>query len=217
MMDFAAARRTMIENQLRTYDVLDYTTLEAMGAVPREVFLPPERQAMAYLDLSVPIAKNRAMMTPMVLGRLLQALDIKKNDKVLDVASGNGYSAAVLARYSSHVTTLEADAVLVQKIKDNLAACAIGDIAVVQGAVTAGSIKDAPFDVIFLNGAVDLEPTDLLKQLSEGGRLGVILGQGRSGRAVVYRRTGTHFTSSRIFDAAAEPLPEFAKSPEFHF
>ncbi len=217
MMDFAAARRTMVENQLRTYDILDYNTLDVMGSLPREMFLPAERQSMAYLDLSVSLGANRALMCPMVFGRLLQALEVKKTDRVLDVAGGTGYSACALGKLAASVVALDEDEAQLAITRANFAASGLTNAETVQGNITQGHPKSAPYDVIFVNGAVETEPSALLSQLSEGGRLGVILGLGRSGRALIYHRSGKNFTATRIIDAAAEPLMAFAKPAEFRF
>ncbi len=217
MMDFAAARRTMIENQLRTYDVLDYNTLDAMGAVPREAFVPDEVSAMAYLDRQLSLGQGRALMTPMVFGRLLQALDVQKTDQVLDVAGGSGYSAAIFARLCHKVVALEEDDKMAADAAANVKKLGIENVAVECGAIRKGSSKNTQFDVIFINGAIEAEPKELLAQLADGGRLGVVLGFGRSGRAVVYRRNAGNITASRIFDASAIPLSAFAKPPEFSF
>jgi protein-L-isoaspartate(D-aspartate) O-methyltransferase len=217
MLDFAHARRTMIENQLRTYDVLDYNTLEVMGAVPRELFVPKDMTAFAYLDRPVPLGNNRELMTPMVFGRLLQALDVKKTDRVLDVAGGTGYTAAVFASMADHVFALEDNTKLALEAEENFAKLALKNIKVCRGDIGSGLKNKAPFNIIFINGGVEVEPTELLNQLIDGGCLGCVFGAGRSGRAVIYRRNGAHFTSTRIFDAAVMTLSAFIKPKEFNF
>jgi protein-L-isoaspartate(D-aspartate) O-methyltransferase len=217
MLDFAHARRTMIENQLRTYDVLDYNTLEVMGVVPRELFVPKDSIAFAYLDRPVSLGQNRELMTPMVFGRLLQALDVKKTDRVLDIAGGTGYSAAVFASICDHVFALEDNAKLALEAEENFDKLALKNIEVCTGDIGSGLKNKAPFNVIFINGAVEVEPKELLDQLIDGGCLGCVFGAGRSGRAVIYRRNGSHFTSTRIFDAAVMTLSAFIKPKEFNF
>ncbi len=217
MMDFAHARRTMIENQLRTYDVLDYNTLNVMGAVPRELFVPKNMSAFAYLDRPVPLSQNRELMTPMVFGRLLQALDVKKSDRVLDVAGGTGYSGAVFATMADKVFVVEDDAKLALQAEENFAALELKNVEIYRGEIAAGLKKHAPFNVIFINGAVEVEPSELLNQLIDGGCLGCVFGSGRSGRAVVYHRNGMNFTATRIFDAAVMTLSAFIKPKKFNF
>ena len=206
----------MVENQLRTYDVLDYDTLDVMGRLPREIFVAPERQAMAYLDQSIAIGDNRALMCPMVFGRLLQALEVKPTDRVLDVAGATGYSAAAFAMIAAHVVALEDDADLLELARANFLATGTA-VETVLGDIAAGHPAGAPYDVIFVNGAVEIEPARLLEQLSPNGRLGTILGSHHGGRAIVYRRSGDAITAHRIVDADAMPLKSFQKPLEFSF
>ncbi len=217
MIDFANARLTMIENQLRTYDVLDYNTLEAMGAMPRELFVPEHMSPFAYLDRAVPVGGNRELMTPMVFGRLLQAMGVRKTDRVLDIAGATGYSAAVFATMAADVIALEDDAELSRKAKENFAKLGLDNVTTDIGPIEKGAKSGAPFNLIFVNGAIETEPTVLLGQLAEGGCLGCIQGSGRSGRAVIYRRNFEHFTALRIFDGSAVSLKAFSKPLEFSF
>lgn len=217
MIDFTSARLTMIENQLRTYDVLDYNTLEAMGAMPRELFVPADMSAFAYLDRALPIGNNRELMTPMVFGRLLQAMGVQKTDRVLDIAGGTGYSAAVFASMAADVIALEDDVELSAKADQNFKNLGLENVVVETGSISAGAKLGAPFNVIFINGAIETEPTLLLKQLADGGCLGCIQGSGRSGRAVIYRNNSGHFTAMRIFDGSAVSLKSFTKPLEFTF
>ncbi len=217
MFDYANARHTMIENQLRTYDVLDYNTLEAMGAVPRELFVPADCAAFAYLDKPVPLGQNRELMTPMVFGRLLQVLDIQKTDRVLDIAGGTGYSAAVFSCLAQHVVALEDDDAAIDAAQHNFNTIEATNITCIKGTIEEGAPKNAPFEVIFINGAIESEPKLLLKQLKDGGRLACVLGSGRNGRAVIYRRAGTNVTVTRIIDASAIWLTSFALPLTFKF
>ena len=217
MMDFTAARKTMVENQLRTYDVLDYDTLDVMGRIPRENFVPETRKEMAYLDQPVELGAGRALMTPMVFGRLLQALGVRKTDTVLDVAGGTGYSATVFAMLGRHVVVLDEDAAQLGEARTNLSAHGFSNFSIVEGEIAAGHPVDGPYDVIFVNGSVSIEPSMLLSQLADGGRLAVVTEFGRSGRGVIYRKTGTHVTASRIIDAQAMPLAAFQRPVEFTF
>lgn len=217
MTDFAAARRTMVENQLRTFDVLDYDTLEAMGEIPRELFVPADRQSMAYLDRQVDLGHGRSLMIPMIFGRMIQALDIRRSDKVLDVAVGTGYSTAVLAKLAGEVVALESIPAQLAAARANLAALGIGNVRFVEGPIDGGHGETAPYDLIFVNGAVETEPTTLLGQLAEGGRLAVVTEFGRSGKASLYRRSGQSVSNTRIIDAGAVRLAEFQRPPAFQF
>lgn len=217
MMDFSAARRTMVENQLRTYDVLDYNTLEVMGALPREVFLPPSLKMLAYLDQSIPLGRGRSLMSPLVFGRLLQALEVGKTDKVLDVAGATGYSAAAFGMLAGSVMAIDEDEAELETAKRNFEALGLGNVVASLANVTEGCPEHAPYDIIFINGAVEVEPKALLAQLGDGGRLGVVLATGSAGRAVVYRKNGGQITVTRIVDGEAVLLPSFRKPVEFQF
>jgi protein-L-isoaspartate(D-aspartate) O-methyltransferase len=207
-IDFAAARRTMVENQLRTYDVLDPAVTAAMLAVPRENYVPEARRMVAYLDQPVPLSSGRTLLTPMVLGRILQAVQVKPGEKALDVAGGTGYSAHVLHMLGAAVTFLD-HAHPISSLP--------GNIRVLTGNIAQGVADHAPFNVILINGAIANEPEALFSQLAEGGRLAVILGSGRSGRAMVYRKAHGVVSGQAVFDAAAVDLPEFAPKPVFSF
>ena len=216
-MDFAAARKTMVENQLRTYDILDYDTLDVMGRIPREKFVPEGREPMAYLDQSVEVGAGRALMTPMVFGRLLQALAVRKTDKVLDVAGGTGYSATAFAMLAQEVVLLDEDAAILDRARANFAANGVANAKTVEGRIGEGYKDGAPYDVIFVNGSISVEPTALLAQLADGGRLAAVADFGRSGRGLIYRKSGGHVTSVRIIDADAMPLAAFQPKPAFSF
>jgi len=216
MTDFAAARRNMVDGQVRTADVTDLRIISAMLEVPREAFLPPAKAALAYLDLDVPVGDgSRRLIKPMVLARLIQATDLSGTDRVLDVGCVTGYAAALLARLAGQVVALEQDAGLAQSARAALTP--LPNVAVQSGPLTAGWPQGGPYDAILLEGATELAPETLLRQLKDGGRLVCILGSGPSAKAMLYRRSGRDSGGRAIFDAAAPPLPGFVKPPEFAF
>ena len=217
MMDFAAARKTMVENQLRTYDILDYDTLEVMGRIPREKFVPEGREPMAYLDQSIDLGAGRALMTPMVFGRLLQALSVRKTDKVLDIAGSTGYSTAAFAMLAHEVVLLDEDEASLDRARANLAEHGLSNVRIIKGEIAEGHAAEGPYDVIFINGSIAVEPSAVLAQLSDGGRLGAVVDFGRSGRGMIYRKSGGHVTASRVIDAEARPLSAFQRPVEFKF
>jgi protein-L-isoaspartate(D-aspartate) O-methyltransferase len=221
MLDFAQARRMMVDGQLRTFDVNDLPLLAAMDSVPRERFVPAGRESLAYIDQDVPVAEaggeRRFMLAPMVLGRLIQALDIQESARVLDVACGLGYSAAVLARLGAAVIAIEADEAVVRQARACLADAGAEGVAVVSGALEQGYPKGAPYDAILINGAVEQEPRALLEQLADGGRLACVRGRGRAAEATLYVRSGDAFGSRALFDAAAPVLAAFRREPGFVF
>ena len=221
MLDFAQARRTMVDSQLRTFDITDRAVLAAMAAVPRERFVPAGREDLAYSDQNLPVSGSnldgvaRFMLAPMALGRLIQALEIEPGDRVLDVGAGLGYSSAVLARLGAEPIALESSAALAEAAGARLAA--EGAVKVRQGSLDRGCPEDGPFDAILINGAVAQRPETLLQQLREGGRLACLTGGDRAGKAVLYLRSGDAFGLRTLFDAAAPELPEFRPVPGFVF
>jgi protein-L-isoaspartate(D-aspartate) O-methyltransferase len=219
MTDFAAARRNMVDGQVRTADVTDLRILAAMQEVPRERFLPPALSGLAYLDLDVPVGEDqgvsRRLLKPMVLAKLLQAAEISGTDRVLDVGCATGYGAAVLSRIAGQVVALEEDPALAKAATEALAN--EPNVAVASVPLTEGWPPGGPYDVILLEGAAEQVPAALLRQLKDGGRLLCILGAGPGSKAVVYRRSGDDIGSVTVFDATAAVLPGFIKPPEFAF
>jgi protein-L-isoaspartate(D-aspartate) O-methyltransferase len=215
MTDFAAARRMMVDGQVRTADVTDLRIISAMQDIPRERFVPQAAASLAYLDIDLPVDGTRRLLKPMVLGKLIQAADVGAADHVLDVACATGYAAAVLARIAGTVIALEEDKKLAAAASAALAG--IANVICTSGALAAGWPKAALYDAILLEGATDVVPHALCAQLKDGGRLVCVLGSGPGARAMLYRRSGEDFGGRPIFDAAAPLLPGFAKQPVFAF
>ncbi len=204
----------MVENQIRTYDVTDQALLAVFAAVPREVFVAGGERATAYLDrLQTARDGKTRMLPPLVLARMIQSLEPVPGEKVLAVA-GAGYSAAVMAAYGLTVTTLDHDA---GSVRAALAEAGAEGVTVVAGAANAARVAGGPFDLILVEGAAEVEPLVLLEQLRDGGRLGIVMGLGRSGRVMIFRRIGGFVSQARAFDAAAPALPEFANGQVFAF
>jgi protein-L-isoaspartate(D-aspartate) O-methyltransferase len=222
MMDFAAARRTMVDCQVRTSDVTDLRLIAAMQAVPRERFVPTERSELAYLDADVAVTAatpgkpERRLLKPMVLARLIQAAAITEHDHVLDVGGATGYAAAVLAHLARSVVALE-EARLAELARANLHALGVRHVEVANGPLDAGWPSRAPYDAVVLDGATEVVPKALLRQLKPGGRLVCVLGQGPVGKAMLYVATGEDWSGRAVFDAAAPLLPGFAAPPAFVF
>src|SRR5262245_31454563 len=170
-MDTTRARRTMVDNQVRPADVTDHRIIAALLDVPRERFVAPSRQAVAYLDIDVPAADGspRVLLKPIVFGKLLQAAGVKETDRVLDVGCATGYSAAVLARLAAQVVALEEDATLARAATANLAG--VSNVTVATGPLTAGCTQGGPYDVIVLEGRSEVAPEPLCAQLADNGRL----------------------------------------------
>ena len=219
MTDFANARRHMVDGQIRPNDVTDLRVLAAMLEVPRERFAPPASTSIAYLDLDLPVGEGaaaaRCLLKPMVLAKLFNAAEINPTDRVLDVGCVTGYAAALLARLAGQVVALEQDAGLAKSAKAALAS--LPNVTVVSGPLVEGWPSAAPYDLIVLEGATEIEPQAFCRQLKDGGRLVCVLGSGPGATAMLYRRSGDELGGRPVFSAAASVLPGFVKPPAFAF
>ncbi|MEX6723127.1 protein-L-isoaspartate O-methyltransferase family protein [Parapedomonas caeni] len=208
-------RANMVAGQLRTNRVADERLVAALRAIPRETFVPETRRAFAYIDEDLPLGGGRFLMEPMVFGRLLDEAEVQPRDKVLIVGAGTGYSAAILARVAGQVVALEQDAALAATARQQLAA--LGNVKLVEGALTQGAAADGPYDLIVIEGAVDFIPDALVEQLSGNGRLVTVINDHGVGRGVVGRRSGTGFGVMPFMDAQVQPLPGFGRPASFTF
>ncbi len=217
MPDFAAARRSMVDSQLKPNQIVDQRVAQAMAEVPRELFVPETLAAVAYVDEDLPIAPGRFLMEPIVFARLLQAAAIEPNDIVLDLGCGTGYSTAVLARLANAVVAIEPDPDLRARAETVMAKIGADNTAIVDGDLTIGSPDQGPFDVIFLNGAAEQIPDGLVDQLADGGRLVAVQVRNGVGKTTVFERQGDLVGARELFDAAIPVLPGFASRPGFVF
>ena len=221
-MNIEQARFNMIEQQIRTWEVLDPSVLELLAVVKREDFVPAAHRAMAFMDLEVPLleggAKGQCMLEPKVEARLLQELAVGKHEKVLEIGTGSGYMAALLAHKAQRVLTLEINPELAKTATENLKRAAVTNVEVRQADGSKGSLPEGPFDVILASGSVAEVPQPLLDQLKIGGRLATIVGSEPVMRAVVVTRTGEReYRTVEIFDTVAPRLQGFAEPPKFRF
>jgi protein-L-isoaspartate(D-aspartate) O-methyltransferase len=217
MPDYAAARRMMVECQLRTFDITDKAVLAAMLAVPRERFVPPAQIDLAYLDAEVPVGKGRRLLKPMIFGRMLQAAAIDPGDRILDVGSATGYSAAVLSRIGAAVVALEQELELIRPARPLLPEVSDTHVSVVEGPLTDGWPAEGPYDVIIVEGQCDTVPDKLLGQLAADGRLVTIMGPGPAPKAMVFRNVDGRPSGRPVFDASGPVLPGFVRPPAFQF
>jgi len=216
-MDYAAARRNMVESQLRPNKVTDPAVLDALATTPRELFVAEGMRGVAYADDDVPVGLGRFMMEPMFLGRLLQLASIGPGDAALVVGAATGFTPAVVARLAGRTIAVESDAQLAKRARETLAALGIGNVAIVEGNLADGAPRQAPYDVIAFDGSVDDIPATIVDQLAEGGRLVAVVRQDRIGRAVLLTRDRGVVARLTAFDASVPPLPGFERAAVFSF
>jgi len=214
-LDLQAARTAMIDSQVRTNDVTDRRLIAAMTAIPREAFVPSNRQVLAYADAPVETGPGRWMAAARDFSKLINAAAVAETDRVLDIAPGAGYSTAVLAKLAASVVALEQDEAAAKTIRDNLTKAGATNVEVIGGVLKNGAPSKAPFDIIHVNGAVEIVPQAWLDQLAEGGRLVVVASEGAVRRARVYTRSGGKTAWRTPFESSAPMLPGFERAPEF--
>jgi protein-L-isoaspartate(D-aspartate) O-methyltransferase len=213
----------MVERQVRTFDVTDQPVIARMLAVPRERFLPESLATLAYSDVAIDLPTSaggapRRLLPPLIFARMVQASVVGPQDRVLDVGGATGYSAAVFAGLALSVIALESDAEFAAEAETCLAAEPL-PVKVVQGDLTKPPAGEGPFDLIFINGAVEANLAALLAALAPGGRLVTIFREaGLVPRAVRFDRDDLGEIGRRaLFDAPAPTLPGFEKAPAFVF
>ncbi len=217
MQDFTATRINMVDCQIRTCDVTNHALLDAMMEVPREKFVPAGRASLAYIDEDVAVGNGRYLMEPAPFAKLAQAAVIGPEDVVLDVGCATGYSSAVFSRFASLVIALEEDADLAANAARTLDELDYDNVAVVQGPLNEGYPAEAPYDVVFIGGAVDAIPQVLFDQLRDDGKLIAVEGHGNAAVARLYIRNGNDISGRKLFNCAVMPLPGFQKKEEFVF
>jgi len=222
-MDFEHARYNMIEQQIRPWNVLDQDILDLLSVVHREDFVPPAYRTMAFTDMEVPLtvggrATGECMLAPKVEARILQELGVRKHESVLEIGTGSGHMAALLAHRGRHVDTLEIDADLARFAGENLARAGVSNVTVRQtdGSDPNGNLPS--YDVIVLSGSVPVVPDRLLAKLNAGGRLAVIVGEEPVMHAqIISRAQGSGFTTRTLFETVARPLRGFVGRSAFKF
>lgn len=217
MTDFAAARRAMVDCQVRPADVTRFGVISAMLAVPRERFVPRAQRDVAYADAPIPITEGRFLLEPRVFAKMLDAAAIGPDDLVLDVGCGTGYSAVVASRMAGAVVAIEQDEAMAAQAAENARSLGADTVIVETRALGEGAPDSGPYDVILVEGAVASVPDALISQLKDGGRLIAIVQNGAVGQARRFVRTGAHASSRRLFDAFSAVLPGFDVAPAFEF
>ena len=219
MTDFPQARANMVESQLRCNNVNDKRVLAAFLAVRREAFVPAQMRPFAYMDEDLRLRgldPDRVLLEPMTQARLIQLAEIEPTDVVLDVNGATGYSAAILSRMADAVVALEADETLAAEATRVLAEEGFDNAAVVSGPLREGWKREAPYDAIVVNGAVEEVPDAWFDQLKPDGRLVCVVGTGQAGRLRVYRG-GVRSDGVDAFNAAVPLLSGFEREEAFIF
>lgn len=219
------ARYNMIEQQIRPWNVLDQSVLQVLAEVKREDFVPAAHHAVAFTDTEIPLQDNipqanalgQLMLAPRVSARMLQDLAIQPGDRVLEVGTGSGYMAALLARRAKQVLSLEIDPELVEFARENLHSAGFHNVEVRHSDAAKDAITDGPFDAIVLSGSVAEVPQKFLELLAPGGRLSAIVGQQPMMRATLIERGAQGFATSQPWDVVVARLQGFAEPSGFQF
>ncbi len=215
MSEFANRRVMMVDTQVRPSDVTKFPIIDAMLTVPREAYVPGEKREAAYVGENLDIGGGRVVLEARTLAKMLDALDIQPTEMVLDLGCGLGYSAAVIARLADAVVAVEEDPALAAEAQRLLSVEGVDNAAVVTGPLAAGAPKHAPYDVITLQGGVDMVPDALLEQLKDGGRIAALFMDDGVGTAKVGYKIDGKMTWRALFNAAAPVLDGFARPQGF--
>jgi len=212
------AREQMIEQQVRAWDVLDERILETLRAVPRERFVPRAWSELAFADCELPLPHGKRMLRPMLVGRILQALNVKKAEQVLEVGTGSGYVSACLARLGGQVRTLELHEDIAQTARANLQTAAPGLPVEVLTADGMQLSDESRYDVIVLTASLPIYQPQFERALRPGGRLFAVVGAQVPQQACLVRRLGPRDCSTEVlFETVFEPLEHAPRPPQFGF
>ncbi len=217
MLDVNFARRQMIEQQVRAWDVLDPAVLETMSRIPREEFTPAAFRELAFADMSVPLGHGQSMLTPKLEGRILQALELRSEDSVLEIGTGSGFFAACLGSLTRTVASLEYFPDLAATAMTSLARAGVRNVAVeVADAFTRSDL--GRYDVVVLSGSLPLYDERFEQALNDGGRLFAVVGQGQVMEALRITRSGPgRFLRESLFETVMDPLIHATEPPRFVF
>jgi protein-L-isoaspartate(D-aspartate) O-methyltransferase len=216
--DAERARRNMILQQIRPWEVIDQRVLDTLQTVPREDFVPGGYRGLAYADIEVPIGHGEVMLAPKIEAKLLQALAIRPVDRVLEIGTGSGYLTACLARLGGHVVTIDLNADFIEQARGRLTALGIGNVEFLAGDAFATELPGAPFDVVAVTGSVTLPPERLEGLLNDGGRLFVVVGEPpvQEAQLVTRIREGVSRRES-LFETVVPPLRNAPRPEAFVF
>ncbi len=215
MAEYTTRRTMMVDTQIRPSDVTKFPIIEAFLAVPREAYVPSAQREAAYLGENIAIGEGRVMLEPRTFAKLLDALNIQPNEVVLDLGCGLGYSTAVMARMSEFVVAVESDEAMAADAQSLLSEHGVDNAAVMTNPLAEGCAKSGPYDVIILEGAVEVVSDSLLAQLKEGGRIACLFAEGELGVARVGYKLDGRINWRFAFNASAPVLAGFEKNKEF--
>jgi protein-L-isoaspartate(D-aspartate) O-methyltransferase len=217
-MNLEQARTNMVEQQIRTWDVLDQDVLDLLYVVPREDFVPPQHRALAFSDMEIPIGEGERMWQPKMEARVLQELGVQRTDRVLEVGTGSGYLTALLSHRAAQVHSVEISPALAALGRANLERHAAERISLEIGDAALGWPQAAPYDVIVLTGSTGRLPAALLEQLAPGGRLFAVVGEApaMAARLVAASAPGA-WRSVDLFETVIKPLAHCERASRFQF
>ena len=217
-MNIEQARFNMIEQQIRPWNVLDQDVLDLLHVVKREQFVPAAYQNLAFADVEIPLPGGEAMLAPKFEARIMQETGVKKHETVLEIGTGSGYMAALLAHRAAKVTTVEINPETAELAKKNLANAGIHNVTVEVGNGAQGWEKGAPYDVIVISGALEVLPEAILKQVKVGGRVAAIVGQAPVMEAAIITRTGENaYSTVKVFETNVRYLTGAPAPSHFQF
>lgn len=205
-MDFQKARFNMVEQQIRPWDVLDFDLLDAIESIPRENFVSPEQQNYAYADLSLRLPNGHMMAEPKIVARMIQALTPTKSERVLEIGTGSGYTAAILAKLAGQVVSCDKDETQLHRARETLSALGFDNITL-QSADGLALNEDGSYDAVCISGSLPQLPENVLNYLNpNGGRLVAVIGQAPLQRCILVKRNGSQFQQTTLFETAIPGL-----------
>ena len=215
MTDYQTRRKTMVDTQIRPSDVTKFPIIEAFLSVPREKFVPDGKREAAYIGENFKIGQSRVILEPRTLAKLLDALDIRNDELVLDIGPGLGYSSAVISPMAEVVIAVEDDSSMANEAEEILTEVGADNVVIQIGKLKDGAPEHGPYDVIILQGGVEKIPSSIVNQLKNGGRVGAIFVEEGLGTAKIGFKLNDKINWRYSFNAAAPVLPGFFKQKDF--
>ena len=217
-MDLSLLRKNMVDCQLKPNKIIDLNLINAFLNVPREIFVNKKNINQCYLDVNIDLTKNRFLLNPMISARLIQSLNISKDDTVLSIGSGVGYNSVILSYLCNTVIGIENIKSFHDFSVDVLIKLEVNNVVFIKNKIEKGYSDQQPYDCIFIEGGVSYVPNEILNQLSENGRLVAIeIKKSHVGKAKLYQRHGKEFVKKYLFDAYVPFLEDFKEKQQFNF